>query len=131
MIIAPGLNTNKNHRIASQTDIIPTILHLLGGTHIHGSWGKNLLGKKIDMDFAIIAPSGLNHIIGIITDDYYYIHNLNEQNSNELYSISNINYPQEINEISQKNIIKSKLEKKLLGITKSAYNALISYKCGI
>ena len=131
LIIAPGLNTNKNHRIASQTDIIPTILHLLGGTHIHSSWGKNLLGKKIDMDFAIIAPSGLNHIIGIIADDYYYIHNLNEQNSNELYSISNINYPQEINEISQKNIIKSKLEKKLLGVTKSAYNALISYKCGI
>ena len=91
----------------------------------------HLLGEKIDMDFAIITPSGLNHLTGIITDKFYYIHNLNEQNSNELYSISNINYPQNITEISQKNIIKSKLEKKLLGVTKSAYNALISYKCGI
>ena len=27
--------------------------------------------------------------------------------------------------------IKSKLKKRLLGVTKSAYNALISYKCGI
>ena len=51
--------------------------------------------------------------------------------AHELYSISDINYPLEINEVSQNHIIKSKLKKKLLGVTKSAYNALISYKCGL
>ena len=83
------------------------------------------------MDIAIIAPSGLNHLTGIITDEFYYIHNLNEDNSNELYSISNINYPLIINQISQNDTIEEKLKRKLLGVTKSAYNALISYKCGI
>ena len=131
LIIAPNLNKNINHRVASQIDIIPTILHLLGDEFIHNSWGKNLFNKKQNMDFAIIAPSGLNHLTGIITDEFYYIHNLNEDNSNELYSISNINYPLIINQISQNDTIEEKLRRKLLGVTKSAYNALISYQCGI
>ena len=131
LIIVPNLNKNINHRVASQIDIIPTILHLLGDEFIHNSWGKNLFNEKQTMDFAIVAPSGLNHLTGIITDEFYYIHNLNEDNSNELYSLSNINYPLIINRISKNDTIEEKLRQKLLGVTKSAYNALISYKCGI
>ena len=131
LIISPNLNKNINHRVASQIDIIPTILHLLGDEFIHNSWGKNLFNEKQTMDFAIVAPSGLNHLTGIITDEFYYIHNLNEDNSNELYSISNINYPLIINRISKNDTIEKKLRQKLLGVTKSAYNALSSYKCGI
>jgi len=131
LIIAPELTSDINNRTASQIDIIPTILGLLGGSFIHNSWGKNLFGVNNYVDFATIAPSGLNHIMGIITDEFFYIYNFNDRNSHELYSISNSNYPLQLNKLDYNQLIESSLEKNMLGFTKSAYNALTSYNCGI
>ena len=36
---------------------------------------KSLFSKKVVENFAIVAPSGLNHLLGMITDEYFFIHN--------------------------------------------------------
>ena len=56
---------------------------------------------------------------------------VNDNNSNELYSISSSNDPLKLNQLSYNDLIQSSLEKNMLGYTKSAYNALISYRCGL
>jgi len=74
LILAPGLDPKVISRTASHTDISPTVLHLLGGSFKHHSWGKNLLAEKQHSDFALLAPAGLNHIAGIVFEDVFYIH---------------------------------------------------------
>ena len=131
LIITPERKKAINNRIASQIDIIPSLLDLLGDTFVHNSWGKNLFNKNNSEDFAIFAPSGLNHIMGMITEKYYYIHNLDNNNLNELYSISKGPEKMHLQKINNFQSITNNLDKILLGYTKASYNALISYKCGL
>ena len=129
LIIAPGLDPAINSRTASQTDIVPTILDLLGGSFIHNSWGKNLLGEKMADDFAIVAPSGLNHLLGMITDEYFYIHNFSGEH--QLFSLRNPLKTKQISEDISREKIQNQLRNDLIGYTLSAHYALNTYKCGI
>jgi len=129
LIIAPNLDPAINSRTASQTDIIPTILDLLGGSFIHNSWGKNLLGEKKGDDFAIVAPSGLNHLLGMITDEYFYIHNFS--GDHQLFSLINPLMTKQISEDISREKIQNQLQNDLIGYTLSAHYALNTYKCGI
>ena len=129
LIIAPDLDSAINSRTASQTDIIPTVLDLLGGSFIHNSWGKNLLGEKMGDDFAIVAPSGLNHLLGMITDEYFYIHNFSGEH--QLFSLTNPLKTNQISEHISREKIQNQLQNDLIGYTLSAHYALNTYKCGI
>ena len=129
LIIAPNLEPNSITRTASQTDIVPTILDMLGGSFIHNSWGKNLLAEKMATDFAIVVPSGLNHLMGMVTDDIFYIHNFN--GDHQLFSISYLSGKIQLKKLDYDVQLQSELEHTLMGFTKSAHYALNSYKCGI
>ena len=129
LIIAPNMEPNTITRTASQTDIIPTILDMLGGSFIHNSWGKNLLGKKMATDFAIVVPSGLNHLMGMVTDDTFYIHNFNDEH--QLFSISGLSGKIKLNKLNYDVELQLELEQILMGFTKSAHYALNTYKCGL
>jgi len=129
LIISPGLDPVINSRTASQIDIIPTVLDLLGGSFVHNSWGKNLFGKKMADDFAIVAPSGLNHLLGMITDEYFYIHNFSGEH--QLFSLTNPLKTKQISDNILREKIQNQLQNDLIGYTLSAHYALNTYKCGI
>lgn len=55
-------------RVATQNDIAPTIMGLLGNSFTHQCWGRDVLSVK-DSGFALIKPSGNDEIVGFLRDD--------------------------------------------------------------
>ncbi len=62
LFYAPGLLGNKGQRrqtVASQVDIVPSILGLQGMQDPHQCWGRNLFAlPATDEGFAVVKPSG-------------------------------------------------------------------------
>ena len=129
LVIAPGLAPGINSRIASQVDIIPTILDLLGGSFIHHSWGKSLLSPPNINDFAIVVPSGMNHLAGIIKENTFLIYNF--LGRTELYAIPNFPNQYQLKKIQKIAPEHLEMEKTMLGYLKMASHTLNTYKCGI
>ena len=75
-IIISSCSSNEitNNKIASQTDIVPTILSLLGGKFLHHSWGKNLFSKDKSNNFAIMVPAGSNNLMAMIDEKNLLVH---------------------------------------------------------
>ncbi|MCM2272189.1 MAG: sulfatase-like hydrolase/transferase [candidate division Zixibacteria bacterium] len=73
LIYAPKMLGDSGRVISTvggQTDIIPTLMGLLGGTYTHASWGRDLLGlDKDDPGFASICM--LNKT-GLVEGEYVY-----------------------------------------------------------
>jgi hypothetical protein len=89
---------------------------------------KSLFSKKVVEDFAIVAPSGLDHLIGIVTNGYFYIHNFSSKY--QLFSLSE-KAKKCLDEVNINKDIQSTLQNTLLGITLSAHYFLNNYKYGI
>lgn len=72
LFYAPArLKPQRNHTVASQVDITPSILGLIGTTSAHQSWGRDLFSlKSTDLGYAIIKPSGGEERVAMIADDY-------------------------------------------------------------
>lgn len=73
LIIAPGIQEQFGHRsqlVASQVDIVPTAMGLLGRPFDHQCWGRDLLTVMAsgtgDPGFAVIKPSGSDQTAAII-----------------------------------------------------------------
>ncbi len=65
------LAAQRRSTIASQVDMAPTILGLLGAGIVHQSWGRNLFAlDENDAGYAIIKPSGGEERVAYIADDY-------------------------------------------------------------
>ena len=47
---------------------------------------KSLFSKKVVEDIAIVVPSGLDHLIGIVTNEYFYTPNISGKH--QLFSLS-------------------------------------------
>ena len=90
---------------------------------------KSLFSKKVVENFAIVAPSGLNHLLGMITDEYFYIHNFSGEH--QLFSLTNPLKTKQISEDISKEKIQNRLRNDSIGYTLSAHYALNTYKCGI
>ena len=118
-----------NNKIASHLDIIPTILPLIGGKFIHQSWGQNLLQDKDRDNFAVISPSGINHISGIITDSHFLVYDF--QTTNILYKFLNINSSLHIVRDSNNKLKKIELETLIGSFLKLSAYTLNSFKSGI
>ena len=129
LIIAPGLKPSINNRIASQIDIIPTILPLIGGEFIHHSWGRDLLDDSNLEDYALITPSGLNHVSGLISDELFLIYDFQSRNELYSYSKSGDSFVLSLNENNTDD--KLKLEKYILSFLKTGAYSLNNFKCGI
>lgn len=70
LVIAPGLSPLRSDIVASQVDVIPTILGLLDSSAQHQCWGRDLLNlPKGDDGFAVIKPSGGEATVGRIQGD--------------------------------------------------------------
>ncbi len=65
-----SLRGERRSMIASQVDIGPTILGLLGSNRPHQAWGRNLLSVAPgDQGFAMIKPSGGKEEVALIEGD--------------------------------------------------------------
>jgi phosphoglycerol transferase MdoB-like AlkP superfamily enzyme len=73
LLIAPGLTQEYGQRIttvATQVDVIPTILGLLGKPFTHQSWGRDILSLgPSDKGFGIIKPSGSDQTVAMLRGD--------------------------------------------------------------
>lgn len=73
LLIAPGIQQKFGARrdtVATQLDVVPTIVGRLGGTQRHQCWGRDLLSLPAeDRGFGVIKPSGSDQTVAIISDD--------------------------------------------------------------
>jgi len=130
LILAPELKQTINDRIVSQVDIIPTILDLLGGTFTHHSWGNSMINNiKEETDFAIMVPSGMNHIVGMVKNNTFLIYNF--QDEAEWYDMGNFPYDYQLKKILNIENNHLEMEKTMLGLLKMASHTLNTYKCGL
>jgi arylsulfatase A-like enzyme len=71
---APGIfpaMKGRRDTVASQVDIGPSIVGLLGLDVPHQSWGRNLFAPTLaDPGFAVVKPSGGREEVALIEDDY-------------------------------------------------------------
>jgi phosphoglycerol transferase MdoB-like AlkP superfamily enzyme len=70
LLIAPGIREKfgaRRETVASQVDVVPTIMGLLGGATRHQCWGRDLLGlPPEDEGFAVIKPSGSDQTVAFL-----------------------------------------------------------------
>ena len=90
---------------------------------------KSLISKKVVENFAIVAPSGLNHLLGMITDEYFLFIILGV--SINCFFLTNPLKTKQISEDISKEKIQNRLRNDPIGYTLSAHYALNNYKCGI
>lgn len=72
LVIGPGVQETfgtTTDRVATQNDIAPTVMGLLGQPFTHQCWGRDVLSLKDDPGFALIKPSGNDEIVGFVHDD--------------------------------------------------------------
>lgn len=72
LMIAPGIQAHygkQRNTVASQVDMVPTIMGLLGGQSTQQCWGRDILHlPKDDSGFAIIKPSGDDQTVAMVLD---------------------------------------------------------------
>ena len=73
LLIGPGIQTTygtRNHTVATQTDVVPTIVSLLGKPFVHQCWGRDLLAlPENDAGLGVIKPSGSDHTVALLRGD--------------------------------------------------------------
>ena len=73
LLIAPGIQQlfgTENAIVASQVDMVPTIMGRLGNDVQHQCWGRDVLTlPKEDQGFAMIKPSGSDQTVALIKGD--------------------------------------------------------------
>lgn len=100
LIWSPNKNLIKPQAIdtlGSQIDLLPTLMHILGGKYEHATWGKNLLLKDNEEEFAYVVDT---QYVGVIDRNYIYIEDIvgkkdklvSKENNKEVENIDLENY---------------------------------------
>lgn len=88
LFYAPGqLVPQRRDTVASQVDIGPSIMGLLGNNDPTQAWGRNLFSPALrDSGFAVIKPSGSEEVVALIEGDRILIRD--PKNPPQLYRYS-------------------------------------------
>jgi phosphoglycerol transferase MdoB-like AlkP superfamily enzyme len=70
------LAPQKRPEVVSQIDVLPTVAGIAGQSYQHTTLGRDLLNKPDGNNYAFIIQHAAGKI-GMVTDDYYFIKNLN------------------------------------------------------
>ena len=77
LLIAPGIRESygtRNHTVATQIDVVPTIVSLLGKPFVHQCWGRDLLAlPQDDPGLGLIKPSGSDQTVALLQGDHITI----------------------------------------------------------
>jgi phosphoglycerol transferase MdoB-like AlkP superfamily enzyme len=91
LVIAPGIQQafgTTTDRVATQIDIAPTVMGLLGEPFVHQCWGRDVLSLQDDPGFGLIKPSGNDEIVGFIHDDRIVVKRPNSPSQLYQYSVT-------------------------------------------
>ncbi|WP_271408527.1 LTA synthase family protein [Pseudomonas sp. Q1-7] len=73
LLVGPGVQEkfgSLSHKVATQIDIVPTIMGRLGGDVRHQCWGRDLLNLPADdPGIGVIKPSGSDQTVAIVSSD--------------------------------------------------------------
>ena len=73
LLLGPGIQAaygSRNHTVATQTDVVPTAVSLLGRPFRHQCWGRDLLAlPKNDPGLGVIKPSGSDQTVALLRGD--------------------------------------------------------------
>lgn len=77
LILGPGIRKTYgalNHTVGTQTDVVPTMVGLLGEPFVHQCWGRNLLSLPDgDAGLGMIKPSGSDQTVAFLSGDQILI----------------------------------------------------------
>jgi phosphoglycerol transferase MdoB-like AlkP superfamily enzyme len=77
LLLGPGIRETYgaiNHTVATQTDVVPTVVGLLGKPFVHQCWGRNLLSlQDNDPGVGVIKPSGSDLTVALIRGEQLLI----------------------------------------------------------
>jgi phosphoglycerol transferase MdoB-like AlkP superfamily enzyme len=77
LIYSPALlgdSGERVHKVGGQTDILPTLMGILGGDYTHASWGRDLL--RLTPDDSGFAIMNVAERIAMMETDYFYLEEL-------------------------------------------------------
>lgn len=77
LLIGPGIVEHYGYRtdtVASQVDVLPTVMSLLGSPYQHQCWGRDVLNLPAgDNGIAVIKPSGNDPSVAIVSDEHILV----------------------------------------------------------
>ncbi|MCB1173181.1 MAG: LTA synthase family protein [Leptospiraceae bacterium] len=82
LVFAPGrIPAAVDSRVASQLDILPTVLALAGGDSLYAAMGSNLMDRQLrtalpDTSFAFYAGGSSTNLIGLIEGEHLLVHSV-------------------------------------------------------
>jgi phosphoglycerol transferase MdoB-like AlkP superfamily enzyme len=86
LFYAPSLlSSQKRSEVVSQIDILPTVAGMIHQPYVNTTLGRDLLNTKNKKDAAFIIHHDEGNI-GVVTDDYYFIKNI-QINKEELVPV--------------------------------------------
>ncbi|RTZ72704.1 MAG: LTA synthase family protein [Gammaproteobacteria bacterium] len=131
LLIAPGIRERYgsiNHVTATQMDVVPTAMSLLGQPFAHQCWGRDLLSLPDgDPGFGIIKPSGSDHTVALLWGEKLLV----KPPTGRLVAGHYQLYPEpgyrEDDEMAEKN----ELRRKLYAYISTAMRALLENRTGV
>ncbi len=124
LIIAPNIQAQfgtHNHHIASQVDVIPSAVSLLGMSFKHQCWGRDIFSlDENDKGFVIIKPSGSDQTIALIKDHLILIKPPQSKAILKQFQL----YPQQIEKELKQPELKKQMENELFSFIATAIRAL-------
>ena len=131
LMIAPGLIQEYGHQIttvATQVDVVPTALGLLGESFTHQCWGRDILSlEPSDKGFGVIKPSGSDQTVALIRGDNILVKQPGVPARLGYYQLN----PEPLYKTIDNNELKNTMNKELLSYIQTALHALYDNQTGI
>jgi phosphoglycerol transferase MdoB-like AlkP superfamily enzyme len=131
LLIAPGMTRefgNRNTTVATQVDVVPTIVGLLGKPFTHQCWGRNILSlDKSDKGFGVIKPSGSDQTVALLRGDTILVKQPNVPAQLGRYALK----PGPVYSVMNDDELKKRMNKELLSYIETALFALYDNQAGL
>ncbi len=131
LLIGPGIREHygaRNHTVATQVDIVPTAVSLLGQPFVHQCWGRDLLSlPDNDPGLGVIKPSGSDQTVALIRGNRILIKPPHGEATLGQYELNpNEHYQREENEA-----MRDRLNTELAAFVQSAMQGLYEDRAGV
>ena len=131
LLISPSINQEFESRIstvATQVDVVPTIMGLLGKPYTHQCWGRDILAlNSSDKGFGIIKPSGSDQTVALIKGDTILVKQPDVAARLGQFQLGTEPSYQAIDD----DVLKSKMTTELLSYVETALFALYDNQAGV
>ena len=130
LMIGPGIRESygaRNHTVATQVDIVPTAVSLLGRPFVHQCWGRDLLSLPgDDPGLGVIKPSGSDQTLALVRGNRILIKPPDGEAVSGRYGL----YPDERYQREENAAARDKLGMELAAYVQSALQGLYENRTG-